>query len=63
MALGAFLPWIQETPFLTRNGFQLGSNMSFTIDGVIALGLGLVTIAIGISRLTKAPLPRGLQKS
>lgn len=62
MALGSFLPWIQ-TPLITRNGFQLGNDLSFSMDGVIALVLGLATIAIGISRLTNAPLPRGLQKS
>lgn len=67
MALGGFLPWGTANTVLlgtiNRNAFQLGNNFGFSIDGVIALGLGIVTAIIGVTRLTKTAMPRYLQRS
>ena len=46
-----------------RNGFQLGADASFSVDGLIAVVLGVVTIVIGIARLTGTAMPRFLQRS
>jgi hypothetical protein len=66
MAIAAFLPWFTAHVGLVtinRNGFQLGNNYGFSIDGVLLLGFGAIAIAIGISRLTKSQMPRWIQRS
>jgi hypothetical protein len=67
IAAGVFLPWISLTAFgvgLSRNAFQLGAiNVSFSIDGVIALALAVVAVVIGIAGLTDSALPRFIQRS
>jgi hypothetical protein len=66
MAIGSFLPWFTAhlgVLTINRNAYQLGNNYGFSIDGVIVLGLGVVTIAIGISRLTRSEMPRWIQRS
>jgi hypothetical protein len=62
IAIGSLLPWVQIGGF-ARNGFQLGANESVTIDGPICLILGIVTIVIGITRLTNSAMPRFIQRS
>ena len=65
--IGSFLPWFSATvPLLgtlNRNGFQLGSNDSFSADRLIAILLSIVTIIIGIARLTNSSMPRFIQRS
>lgn len=66
MIIGSFLPWFTAhlgVVSINRNAFQLGNNYGFSMDGVIVLALGLVTIAIGISRLTRSEMPRWIQRS
>ncbi len=68
MAVGVFLPWISLTVLgrsgPSRNAFQLGAiNVSFSIDGVIALALGVVAVVIGITGLTNRALTRLIQRS
>jgi hypothetical protein len=43
VAIGSLLPWEQaSTGFvsITRNGFQLGANLSFSTDGLVVMALG-----------------------
>lgn len=65
-AFGSLLPWEQVSAGLssfTRNGFQLGAHLSFSIDGLIVLGLGAVAALIGVTRLTGRPAPRWMNRS
>jgi hypothetical protein len=61
-AIGSLLPWEQIGTF-ARNGFQLGAHDSVTFDGPACLILGIVTIVIGITRLTNSAMPRFIQRS
>jgi hypothetical protein len=64
--VGSFLPWEHFSAlFVTvnRNGFQLGANEGFSVDGLIILLLGMVTVIIGITKLTRTVAPRFLQRS
>jgi hypothetical protein len=67
MIIGAVLPWATATTAfggnLSRNAFQLGNNAGFSIDGVVAVLMGVVTIVIGGVRLTNSRSPRFLQRS
>jgi hypothetical protein len=66
MFVGSFLPWwhlTSEFDILNRNGFQLGTNESFSIDGAITVGLAVVAVLIGITRLTRSAMPRFFQRS
>lgn len=63
MATGTLLPWVTVAGVISRNGFQMGTNESVTIDGPVCLILGLVTVVIGITRLTRSTMPRFLQRS
>ena len=67
MIVGAVLPWVTASAAfgesLSRNAFQLGSNNGFSIDGVVAVIMGVITILIGIVRLTNSQSPRYLQRS
>jgi hypothetical protein len=67
MAIGVILPWITATAALgisiSRDGFQLGNDDALTFDGPVLLLLGIVTIVIGVSRLTNTAPPRFLQRS
>jgi hypothetical protein len=67
MAIGCFLPWLSASVYigggLSRNAFQLGDNLSFSIDGVIGVGLGAIAMVIGIARLTNSSMPRFIQSS
>lgn len=66
VATGTLLGWMDATTgfvSITRNAFQLGSGESMTIDGPIALGLGIILIGIGIARLTRSAMPRYIQRS
>jgi hypothetical protein len=60
IVLGSFLPWLTATaPFvgtMNTNGMQSG-------DGVITLILGMVTILIGVTRLTATNMPALLNRS
>ena len=65
-ALASFLPWVHFTTGLVsldRNGWQLGDRLGFSIDGAIVMALGLVTLAIGIAKLTRSATPRYMQRS
>jgi hypothetical protein len=57
---GSFLPWLTATaPFvgtISVNGMQGG-------DGVITLVLGVITILIGVTRLTATKMPARLWRS
>ena len=48
---------------VSRNGFQLGVNDAVTVDGPLLALLGIVTIIIGITRLTGTAMPSWLQRS
>lgn len=67
MVVGCFLPWLSATVFigggLSRNAFQLGNKLAFSIDGVIGVGLGAIAVVIGIVRLTNTSMPRYIQSS
>ena len=66
VALGALLPWEQGSSgfaSFSRNGFQLGNNLSFSPDGLIVLGLGIIAGLVGITRLTGHAFPRWLNGS
>lgn len=66
MGISALLPWVTAHALFTtvnRNAFQLGDHYGFSADGAILIGLGLITITIGITRLVGAAMPRYLQRS
>jgi hypothetical protein len=66
VAIGSLLPWEQaSTGFvsITRNGFQLGANLSFSTDGLVVMALGVIAALIGITRLTSRSFPRWLNGS
>ena len=66
LAVGSFLPWATAQIFvvsLNRNGMQLGQNDSFSLDGLVTLILGLVTVLIGVGRLSNFAIPRYIQRS
>lgn len=66
IAISSLLPWVTASVFtvtLNRNGFQLGNDNSFSVDGVICIILGVVTVLIGIVRLTNSASPRFIQRS
>jgi hypothetical protein len=63
MAMGTLLPWITFNLSVSRNGFQLGSGDSLTADGPIVLGLGVVSVVIGVAALTRSNMPRVFQRS
>lgn len=65
-AIGSLLPWEQVSVLgvgVSRNGFQLGNHLSFSIDGLATMALGIVAALIGISRLTARPFPQWLNRS
>lgn len=64
--IGAFLPWESINigfTALSRNGFQLGQDLSFSADGAWVLALGALSALAGITRLTDRPFPRWLTRS
>jgi hypothetical protein len=66
VAIGSLLPWEQaSTGFvsITRNGFQLGANLSFSTDGLVVMALGVIAALIGITHLTSRSFPRWLNGS
>ncbi len=66
MGVSALLPWLSASAFgqsINRNAFQLGNNYGFSIDGIVAIFLGVVTVVIGIVRLTNSRPPPFLQRS
>jgi hypothetical protein len=66
VAIGSLLPWEQaSTGFasITRNGFQLGADLSFSTDGLVVMALGVIAALIGITRLTSRSFPRWLNGS
>ena len=66
IGISAFLPWLTATALIdhvSRNGFQLGNNFGFSADGVVCIILGVVTVLVGIARLTNSATPRFLQRS
>ena len=67
LTVGTLLPWGTATAPLvgsiSRNAFQLGNDNSLTFDGPVLLFLGIITVVIGITRLTGTAMPRFLQRS
>lgn len=67
MIAGDFLPWLSATTGfgtgLTRNGFQLGKLDSLTFDGPLILLLGIITVVIGITHVTRSAMPTFIQRS
>jgi hypothetical protein len=66
VAIASFLPWSTASVgvvSVNRNGMQLGPNLGFSIDGVIALILGLLVALVGITSLTRTAFPRWVQTS
>lgn len=64
--IASFLPWVSATAFIvsiSRNAFQLGAGNGFSPDGVILVLLGVISIVIGIARLTNSIIPRYIQRS
>jgi len=61
IAIGSLLPWESVSAVLgvslSRNGFQLGANSSFSVDGLACVFLGVVVALIGITRLTRSSMP------
>jgi hypothetical protein len=66
MVIGTVTPWFSDTALgisISRDAFQLGTKDALTFDGPVILLLGIVTIVIGVSRLTRTAPPRFLQRS
>jgi hypothetical protein len=66
VAIGSLLPWEQATTgfvSITRNGFQLGADLSFSADGLVVMVLGVIVALIGITRLTSRSFPQWLNGS
>lgn len=64
IAVGTFLPWMTfGLGTISRNGFQLGANDALTAAGPVLAILGIVTVIIGITRLTGTVMPSWLQRS
>jgi hypothetical protein len=66
MGASAFLPWLTAHALVinvNRNAFQLGNRFGFSPDGLILIGLGVITITIGMARLARSTVPRYLQRS
>jgi len=62
--IGTLLPWATVgLGAVSRNGFQLGVNDAVTVDGPVLALLGIITIIIGITRLTGTVMPSWLQRS
>lgn len=65
--IAALLPWLSASSVLgatiTRDSFQLGSNFGFSIDGVLLVVAGALSIIIGIVRITGSQMPSYLQRS
>jgi hypothetical protein len=61
IAIGSFLPWLTATaPFvgtISRSGLEGGG------DGIFTLVAGVLTIAVGVGRLTLSTMPGPLQGS
>ena len=66
VSIGSLLPWEQATTgfvSITRNGFQLGADLSFSADGLVVMALGVIAALIGITRLTSRSFPQWLNGS
>jgi hypothetical protein len=66
MSVSAFSPWLTANALfvnVNRNAFQLGNDFRFSPDGLILIGLGLITIIVGMTRLASSTMPRYLQRS
>jgi len=62
----AFLPWMTAVGFygtINRNSLQMGANLSFSWDGLAVIFLGVVGVAIGLSRVKQFRMPSGLASS
>lgn len=65
-AIGSLLPWVHFTTGLVsidRNGWQLGAHDGFSVSGPVVMLLGVVTVVIGIGKLTQSSIPRYMQSS
>lgn len=68
LVIAPFLPWlsVSGTIFLGEvdlNAFQLGDiahGSSFTWDGVELVALGVLTLGVGVIRLTTVALPKAI---
>jgi hypothetical protein len=66
LSIGTLLAWMTASAGIisvSRNAFQMGAHEGMTADGPIVLVLGLIIVAIGVSRLTNTSLPRVVQRS
>jgi hypothetical protein len=66
LSIGTLLAWMTASLGIisvSRNAFQMGSHDSMTADGPIVLVLGLIILAIGVTRLTNTSMPSYLQRS
>jgi hypothetical protein len=66
IGISSVLPWVTAsvpTETVSRNGFQLGNHFGFSWDGVIAMVLGVITVIIGVVRLTNSSPPRFMARS
>jgi Zn finger protein HypA/HybF involved in hydrogenase expression len=66
MVVGSFLPWFTAHlgfSTLSRNGYQLGNHYGFSIDGVLVLAFGVISIAIGVSWFTRSQMPWWIWRS
>jgi hypothetical protein len=66
LGLGTILPWVHATAGLLtvdRNAFQLGNQEALTFTGPVLIILAIIGIAIGVARLTRSDVPRGIQRS
>jgi hypothetical protein len=59
MLVAVFLPTFTSTgsTSVSRNAFELGANGGFSVEGIVGVVLGIVTLWAGISRFTPVRRP------
>jgi hypothetical protein len=67
MVAGSLLPWISGfadiTGCITQSLFQLSPIDTVTVDGFFGIGLGAVTIVLGLARLAPSFIPSRFARS
>jgi hypothetical protein len=60
IAASSVMPWfavdLNGSQFV-RNGFQLGNDLGFSVDGAVALSVGLASVAVGMAAVRRSELP------
>jgi hypothetical protein len=66
VGIGSLLPWLTVNDGIStinRNGFQLGQGEGFSVDGLVALLLGIIVGLIGVTAIARASLPSWIRRS